>query len=300
MAIIRSGIKGRQVTLYAKFVDQVDNPSTTDDTPTVKVTDPNGTVQLSATNIYTSAITDTPGLYSFTYDIPLDAPDGYHTDTWSAKIGGETVTASFEFLVKDGGAVELDGAPDYSVDSSSISFSFQKCEADAISYLAKILKKRLKNDGTVKVEDPIGSGVYTNKSCSVFSDDELICFLINGLNEFNQWPHFTNFGFCDAEITGIFSDIVIQGAYLVAVAAQSLIEKGREFSITDNGVTYQPPMISEILTTQYNAQLGYYKEKLKMIKTSLKPSPKSLGTFRVTAVNPNYLRLRHLRERQII
>jgi len=125
-------------------------------------------------------------------------------------------------------------------------------------------------------------------------------FLINGLNEFNQWPHFTSFNFCDAQITGLFSDIVIQGAYLLAVAAQSLIERGREFSINDNGVTYQPPIISEILTTQYNTQLAYYKEKLKAIKTSLKPAPKGLGTFRVTAISPNFLRLRHLRERQIL
>ncbi|GAF93973.1 unnamed protein product, partial [marine sediment metagenome] len=89
-------------------------------------------------------------------------------------------------------------------------------------------------------------------------------------------------------------------AVLLALAAQALIERGREFSITDSGVTYQPPAVSDMLNTQYSAQLADYKEKLKMIKCSMKPEPRGLGTFRVTAISPNFLRLRHLRERQIL
>lgn len=298
MATTRSGIKGRFVTLYARFVDSLGNSVTTDDTPRVEITDADGVLRLMATNVHTSAELDDPGLYRFSYMLPLQGPDGYWTDRWLAKIGGEDVEASLSFLVRDGGVIAEDCEPEFVPDSTSVDFKFSKCEAEGISCLMKILKKRLKNDGTVPVAD--GAGGFTNQACPIFSDDELICFLINGLSEFNQWPHFTNFNFCDQEITGIFADVVIQGAYLLAVAAQSLIEKGREFSINDNGVTYQPPAVSDILTTQYNAQLGYYKEKLKAIKASLKPSPKGLGTFRVTAVNPNFLRLRHLRERQIL
>lgn len=293
----RTGIKGREVVLYARFIDSQGNSVLVDDTPRVEITDTNGVVRLTLTNVYTSAELDDPGLYRFNWTLPLDGPDGYWNDRWVAEVGGEEIQSTFEFLVFDGGIVEEGIEPEWQPDSS-FDWKFTKCEAEGISILMKILKKRLKNDGLSKVPD--GAGGYTVHPCPVFSDEELICFIINGLNEFNQFPHFTNFTFCDTAITGIFSDLVIQGAYLLAVAAQSLIEKGREFAINDNGVTYQPPAISDILTTQYNAQLAHYKDKLKAVKASLKPGPKGLGTFRVTAVSPNFLRLRHLRARQII
>ncbi len=124
--------------------------------------------------------------------------------------------------------------------------------------------------------------------------------MVNGLSEFNQIPHFTNFTFADPRIQTIFADVIIQGAVILALAAQALIEKGREFVITDNGVTYQPPQVAELLNNQYGQQLADYKEKVKYIKANMKPDPLGLGTFRVTAISPNYLRLRHLRQRQII
>ena len=178
------------------------------------------------------------------------------------------------------------------------SHTFTEEEVEGINKLLRILKKRLKNDGTRKVSD--GAGGFIDEACSIFSNDELICFLINSLSEFNQIPHFSDFQFSDNQIQNIFSAIIIQGAVLLALAAQALIERGREFVITDNGVTYQPPAVSEILNTQYATQLADYKEKLKFIKINLKPSPKGLGTFRVTAISPNFLRLRHLRARQIV
>lgn len=302
MAIERSGVKGQQIEFYARFQDQAGNPVQTDTTPQVEITDSNGAIALTLTNTGTGAVLDDPGLYRFTWSIPLTATDGYHMDRWVAAIGGETVTATFMFLVKEGGSVEVDIAPTFHPDSSgpAAEFNFTKCEADGISCLMRLLKARVKNDGTSKVETPLGSGVFIDVPCPVFSDSELICFLVNGLSEFNQQPHFSNFSFCDADIIGIYADVVVQGAQLVAMSAQALIEKGREFVITDNGVTYQPPAISEILSTMYTTQLAAYRTKLKEIKMSLKPSPKGLGTFRVTAVNPNFLRLRHLRARQIL
>jgi hypothetical protein len=124
--------------------------------------------------------------------------------------------------------------------------------------------------------------------------------LVNGLSEFNQIPHFTSFHFSDPAIYGIFADVIVQGAVILALAAQSLIERGREFTITDNGITYQPPQISEILNNQYGQQLADYKEKVKFIKCNLKPAPLGLGGFTLQGISPNLTRLRHLRERQII
>jgi len=238
-----------------------------------------------------------PGLYLLEYEVPLSFPDGYSTDTWRAVIGGVTVESSFEFLILEGGAISRDEEADPEL-GDAVEFSFTHAEINGINCLLSVLKKRLKNDGVVKVPD--GQGGFIDQPCPIFKDNELICFLINGLSEFNSYPHFTNFSFADQQIQTIFMDIVVQGALILALAAQALIEKGREFSITDNGVTYQPPQVSDMLNTQYSAQLQDYKEKLKMIKASLKPNILSLGTFRVTSISPNFLRLRHLRSRQIV
>ena len=295
--IDRLGIKGQYIDLYVRFKDISGAYADTDATPKVKIVDSNGTTLQSLSSSGVSKLTDSTGLYKCSFKIPLTARDGYATDYWEAKIGDQAVTATFSFDIIDGGTVTKDTEEDF-VPGNEYTFDFTRTEAEAIDKLLKILKKRLKNDGVRKVPD--GAGGYTEEACFIFNNDELTCFLVNSLSEFNQWPHFTEFTFSDPQTTGIFLDIIVQGAMLLALAAQSLIERGREFTITDNGVTYQPPQVSEILNSQYGTQLAYYKEKLKMIKTSLKPAPKGLGTFRVTAVSPNFLRLRHLRERQII
>jgi hypothetical protein len=292
----RIGVRGRQVELYVRFVDAAGEPINADDTPKVEIRDSAGTIRQSLTHIGTS-LADDPGLYCFTYEIPESAPDGYWVDRWVAEIGNETVEREFDFLVLAAGDIEEAGPPDYTPGDQHI-WDFNKDEVYGINKLLRMLKCRVKNDGVRKVPD--GQGGYAEVVCSVFTDDELICFLVSALSGFNEYPHFTQFKFSHEQVYTIFAEIIVQGAVLLAFAAQALIERGREFSITDNGVTYQPPAISEILNSQYSAQLADYKEKLKIIKASLKPQPLGLGTFRVTSVNPNYLRLRHLRERQII
>jgi len=295
----RLGIRGRSIELYVRFFDPSGNAVNADTTPSVEITDTNGVVRRILTTTGVSQEGDVVGLYRFDYAIPIGAVDGYHSDRWVALIGGETVESTFQFFVQESGSVSQALEPDFEP-TGSVLFTFTKCEAESIDHLMTILKRRVKNDGTNRTPDPNDPSRTIDAACSVFSDDELTCFLVNSLSEFNQWPHFTSFGFCDTQITGIFMDIIVHGAVLLALSAQSLIEKGREFSITDNGVTYQPPAVSEILNTQYASQLAHYKDKLKAIKTSLKPTPLGLGTFRVTAISPNFIRLRHLRARQIV
>ena len=291
------GIRGRTVNLFVRFVDAAGNPVNADSTPQVEVSDSAGTVRRTLSNMGVGLEDDNqPGLYRFTYEIPENAPDGYWVDRWVASIGNETVENEFEFLVITAGTIQEGDEPIFEP-GDEVPWDFTKEEVYGINILLRILKYRLKSSGKRKIRD---GNVYTEAQCNVFSDVELISFLVNSLSSFNQYPHFTQFKFSDPQIYELFADVILQGAVVLALAAQALIEKGREFSITDNGVTYQPPAISDILNTQYSAQLQDYKEKLKAIKTNLKPSPRGLGTFRVTAVNPNFLRLRHLRERQIL
>lgn len=292
----RIGIQGRTIDLYIQLYDQAGNPANADETPQVKILDTNGTEKQAYSKVGVS-LCDVTGLYKLSYTIPEDVLDGYWTDSWKAVVGGENVTAEFSFLVMSSGAiVESDAEIHYPGDE--FTFEFTPEEVYGVNKLLKVLNARLKNTGTKQVPD--GAGGYVETQCNVFSNDELIAFLVNSLSSFNQTPHFTDFKFSDAVIYNRFLDVIMQGATLLALAAQALIEKGREFNITDNGITYQPPQISEILNGQFGTELANYTDKLKYIKSSIKPSPRGLGTLRIEGVSPAYRRLRHLRARRLL
>jgi len=94
--------------------------------------------------------------------------------------------------------------------------------------------------------------------------------------------------------------VIVEGAFILASAAKMLVEAGREFTLNDNGITLQPPQLSSVLNNELSAFLGPHIERLKQIKWSMKPAPVGIGTYRVLAVSPNFMRLRHLRQRRIV
>ncbi len=296
MACHRVGIRGRTVELYVQFVDSAGNPTNADDTPQVEIRDSAGTILQASTNLGVGLSNGQAGLYYLIYTIPETAADGYAEDKWTAEIGGVEIENTFEFLISTSGDVDDSCPPDFTP-GDLVAWDFSKEESYGINILLRLVKARVKNNGTRKVRE---GDHYIDIPCNIFTDDELVCFLVNSLSSFNQYPHFTQFTFADPAIYGIFSEIITQGGVLLALAAQSLIEKGKEFTITDNGVAYQPPMVADLLSSQYSAQLADYKEKLKMIKNSIKPAPRGQGTFRSLGMNPSYLRLRHLRSHQIV
>jgi hypothetical protein len=146
--------------------------------------------------------------------------------------------------------------------------------------------------------DENGNAVY--KDCDIYTVDELVAFVCQSLTMFNEIPHFTLFTWEDTPIIEQFHDILVQGALYLALGAQALIERGREFNVQDNGIGFTPPTVSELLNTQYTAEMTAWNEKCKEIKHNMKPSPLGLGTLSfVGGVSPQVRRLRHLRARQI-
>ena len=137
--------------------------------------------------------------------------------------------------------------------------------------------------------------------CDIFSVDVLVTFIADSLTLFNEIPHFTEFTFDDVEFVKMFQNVLMQGALLMALSSKALIERGREFTISDNGINFTPPTVSEMLSTQGSAELTNHTEKVKQIKANMKPSPYGLGTLTITvARNPLISQLRHRRARQII
>lgn len=283
------------VNLTVTFYDSFGNPANTTTFPTVSLIQPSGLVALAPTSAGVSQLD--VGKYMFQFTTPFNGPFGVWNDVWMGNVNGfvDVQTRSFIIEHTDLPAINSDGYVHLGDDPG---FNYSQTALRNINKILKALKARLNNDGKAQSTDPFGNVTYID--CSVFSNDMLTTFIATAITDFNQVPYFTFFTFEDTPIIEQFMDIIVEGATLSALASQALIERGREFQITDNGVNFTPPTVSELLQTQYSTLLTNYFEKLKYIKNSMRPAPRGLGTLRPLATSPQFLRLRHLRARQII
>ena len=134
--------------------------------------------------------------------------------------------------------------------------------------------------------------------CWAFSEDEVDLQLETSLSDFNAWPAFTCFTW--DTLPENFLGVITLGAQVFSLFSQGLLEAGREFNITDNGISFQNPPISGYMQTTASTLLQSYTEMKEKIKANIKPSPAGIGTFRVMSILPTLSRLRHLRAKQII
>lgn len=98
----------------------------------------------------------------------------------------------------------------------------------------------------------------------LFTTYQLMLFLNYALSEFNQTPPFTNFTFEDTEFINTFGDLIVKGAEISALAAEELIERGKEFTTIDLG--FQPPSISDVLDTKYGTDFTNWGTEIKSLK----------------------------------
>jgi hypothetical protein len=133
--------------------------------------------------------------------------------------------------------------------------------------LLKLLKDRLRSSGKATAIDLHGNTVYID--CDIYSADMLISFITLSVCDFNQTPHFTFYTLEDTKFVDSFTEVLVEGATVYALASQALIERGREFQMLDSGVSFTPPSIAEMLNTQFSTLLAHHFEKLKLIKSAI-------------------------------
>jgi len=133
--------------------------------------------------------------------------------------------------------------------------------------LISLVQHRLQSKGKAKANDPFGNIVYVD--CDIYKKEMLEAFLELSVSNFNQVPAFTNFSLADDTFVDCFTEVLVEGAVLYALASQALIERGREFQIVDQGITFDPPTVSDMLNTQYCTLLTHHWEKLKTIKARI-------------------------------
>lgn len=285
-----------QVNLTIQYKDPYGNPINADTFPQISIIQPSGLVALAPTS---TGVTQTNvGQYSFIFTIPINGPYGVWRDDWVGYVNGFRIEQMFEFVVSHTQlpAINSDGYVHLGDDPG---FNYSQHAIKNINKLIKSLKARLNSAGKAKSADAYGNTIYVD--CDIFSYDMLVTFIATALWDFNQVPYFTFFDFDDTSFVEQFGEILVEGATLYSLASKALIERGREFQITDNGLNFNPPTVSELMMTEYSALLSHYWEKLRYIKNSLRPSPRGLGVFSMNSgINPQFARLRHLRSRRLI
>ncbi len=285
-----------QVNLTVKFKDSTGNLVDTDSYPTISIIQPSGLVAIAPTSAGVSKTAT--GSYSFIYTIPANGPLGVYQDIWSGYINGFRASAQFSFVVvqTDIPQINVDG---YAHIGDNVPLVYSQAAVKNINKLLRSLKARLNSSGKSKSTDKFGNIQFVD--CDIFSVDMLVTFLATAVWDFNQVPYFTFFQLDDDNFVEQFGEVLVEGATLYALASKALIERGREFSLQDNSISFTPPTVSEIMMTQYSALLTHFWDKLKMIKASLRPKPLGLGVFGMSSgLNPAIARLRHLRARRII
>lgn len=284
------------VRLRAQFRGPDGQLADLDSFPTITIIQPSGNAAIGPTSSGVAHIST--GLYEYDFVVGINDSIGVWTDYWEGTLDGFTVRGAFNFVVEDTNlpAINTDG---YEHLGDDVGFDYSQVAIHNINKLLKTLRARLNSSGKSKAKDQYGNTVYID--CDIFSVDVLVTMLADSLTMFNEIPHFTMFTFDDSEIVNQFHNVLVQGATLMALASKALIERGREFQFTDNGLSFQPATVSEVMMTQWSAELTNHTEKVKQIKASCKPSPVGLGTLSITAArNPVFSQLRHRRARQVI
>lgn len=284
------------IKLQAQFRALDGSPKDTTLFPLISIVQPSGNVILAPTRIGVTKLG--VGLYGFDYFVALNSNLGVYADIWQGELDGNIVTGSFNFIVNNSQipSVNSDG---YEALGDDPGFHYSQTEIRNINKLMKTLRARLNSSGKKKTKDQYGNDIY--KDCDIFSVDTLTTALANSITHFNQIPYFTGFTFSDTWFIDHFHHVLVQGALIMILSGQALIERGREYTLSDNSVQFNPPTVSEILGSQWGTEFANHTENLKYIKNSMRPAALGLGTMTMNSagVNPAVARLRHLRERKI-
>lgn len=266
------------VSLRAGFRDQTGNLTTLDAFPAVSIISPAANVYMSATSagVYLTEDADGNPVYGFDFVTGINTNIGVWTDLWQGAISGSTYSFEGNFVVANTQLPQTN-ADGYIALGDPVGFNYSQTALANINILLELLRARLKSAGKRVTKDSFGNEQYSD--CDIFSVSQMVEFLIWSLSEFNSTPYFTNFTFDDSEIIRQFSAVLVDGATLIALSSQALIERGREYSITDNGISVVIPSISELLNTQWNTMLSNHRERVVFIKNSMRPDPLGTGIF---------------------
>lgn len=265
--------------------------------PQVSIQQPSGNVIMPFTSAGVYRVST--GIYGWDYTVGKNDTFGVWTDNWMGMYQAYKMYQSYNFVINFSQMPEpnTDG---YMHLGDDIGYNFSQNAICNIDKLMKGVKARLNSGGKTTIKDSFGNKILVD--CNIYTDDQIITFLIFSLSYFNGIPHFTSFTFEDTDFCDRWGAWIVQRAVIDALYSKALIERGREFDISDSGTTFKPPSVSELLSSEAGTELSNWTEAVKMIKASMKPVGIGLGSASTlgASASPAVRRLRHLRSRQVI
>ena len=133
----------------------------------------------------------------------------------------------------------------------------------------------------------------TDSACEIFDDGQLLSYIDLSLQSVNSHPTWT-FYTLDSVPRDWYNCIVL-GAYSYALNAQGLTERAKNYTISDQGINYQPPDLPGHFQSLAQSMDAKFLAEKERIKANVRPAPLGLGSSRTLSPNPNMIRLRHLR-----
>lgn len=109
-------------------------------------------------------------------------------------------------------------------------------------------------------------GSISFEKTDVFEPDEIKQALELSLSAFNMIPNITYFKFTDEENIDQISDLLVTYAAHLLLIRQALVEKGREYSISDNGIEYAGPNIGQFMLTVSDNLYQYWYGRVQVLK----------------------------------
>lgn len=135
-----------------------------------------------------------------------------------------------------------------------------------IQYIIEQCKIRLGLDLVLnQSKDQHGNIVYLDKNS--LHDDVLLKLLTSTLEELLAATG-KNFNLNNIDQVIPYTDLLIKGTVVKFLGRQALIEKGREFNISDEqvGISLNPPKVSEVIQKQFEIEFKEYCTQLADLK----------------------------------
>lgn len=137
----------------------------------------------------------------------------------------------------------------------------------------------------------------TDEACQIFDDAQLFAYIDLAMQDLNSHP--TKTFYTLDTVPRDWINVIILGAYVFALQAQSITEKARNFVVSDQGISYNPPDLpGHMMSIAQQIETKYQSEK-ERIKANERPALLGIGSTRVLTPNPAYARMRHLKARRM-
>jgi hypothetical protein len=130
---------------------------------------------------------------------------------------------------------------------------------EVLDYLVGLLFLRLSSKGQKAVAGKDGTVHF--EDCDIFKREALEESLKLSISAFNVACG-TYYGLADEEFCKYFSSLLVGYAVSVLLSSQALLERGREFSTSDHGVSMTAPNISSLAWEQSINERNWWERQI--------------------------------------